>query len=68
MQSTNESFVTTTQELDPDTVSMTACAPGTTRTNCVYLTKIELESTVASDLTDRFPDTSLEGNKYIMIL
>ena len=47
---------------------MTVTAQAGTRTNCFYLVRVDLDGTVATDLTGRFPTTSLEGNKYIMVL
>lgn len=49
-----------------DSVEMTA--DNTARTNCFYVAKLYLDGKVASDLTGRFPTTSFDGNKYIMIL
>ena len=50
-------------------VDMTVTAPeAVTRTNCYHLARVDLNGTVATDLTGRFPTTSLEGNKYIMVL
>ena len=47
---------------------MTVTAQAGTRSNCFYLARIDLTGTVATDLTRYFPTTSLEGNKYIMML
>jgi hypothetical protein len=39
-----------------------------TRTNMVYVKAIEATSQINTDQTGRFPTTSSQGNKYIMIL
>ena len=61
---------TTPHNPHDNAVDMTAMAPthGTARTNCVYFARFDLEGTVASDQTGRFPQTSFEGNKYMTIM
>ena len=47
---------------------MTVPAQAGTRTNCFYSARVDLDDTVGTDFTGRFPTTSLEGNKYVMVL
>ena len=47
---------------------MTVTAQAGTQTNYFHLARVDLTGTVAIDLTGRLPTTSLEGNKYIMVL
>jgi hypothetical protein len=51
-------------------VDMTATAPkdAQARANYVHLARVDLSGMVATDLTGRSPTTSIEGNKYIMVL
>ena len=62
----SDNHLANTDTTTEDTVEMTA--DNTARTNCFYVAKLYLDGKVASDLTGRFPTTSFDGNKYIMIL
>ena len=47
---------------------MTTDKETTVRTNWVYMQPIEVTGQIYSDQTGRFPQTSIRGNKYIMIV